>query len=112
MYENATEKNDEIEIDLSRLVGALLNKAWLIGLVAVVCAVVTFLGTFLFITPMYQSSAMFYVNNSSLSLGETSLSITSSDISASKSLVNTYIVILNTRETLNDVIDYSGVDLN
>ena len=55
---------------------------------------------------------MFYVNNTSLSLGETSLSITSSDISASKSLVNTYIVILNTRETLNDVIDYSGVDLN
>lgn len=110
MYDNVTEKNEEIEIDLSRLLNALLNKAWLIGIVAVVCAVVTFLGTFFFVTPLYQSSAMFYVNNSSLSLGETSLSITSSDISASKSLVNTYIVILNTRETINDVIDYAGVD--
>lgn len=102
--------NDEIEIDLQRLIGALLNKAWLIGLVAIVCAVVTFLGTFFFITPEYQSAAMFYVNNNSVSLGEASLSITSSDISASKSLVNSYIVILNTRESLTDVIDYAGVD--
>lgn len=102
--------NDEIEIDLQRLIGVLLSKAWLIGLVAVVCAVVTFLGTFFFITPEYQSAAMFYVNNSSVSLGDASLSISSADISASKSLVNSYIVILNTRESLNDVIDYAGVD--
>ena len=49
------------------------------------------------------------MNNSDISVGA-SLSIDSGDISASKSLVNTYIVILNTRETLNDVIDYSGVN--
>lgn len=112
MYDNVTEKNEEIEIDLSRLINALLNKAWLVGIVAVICAVVTFLGTFFFVTPQYQSTAMFYVNNSALSLGETSLSITSSDISASRSLVNTYIVILNTRETLNEVIDYAEVNLS
>ena len=102
--------NDEIEIDLQRLFTALINKAWVIGLVAVLFAVVTFLGTLLFVTPQYQSAAMFYVNNNSLSIGETSVSISSSDISASKSLVKSYIVILETRETLNDVIDYSGVD--
>ena len=110
MDEKTIHNDDEIEIDLQRLIGVLLNKAWLIGLVAIVCAVVTFLGTFFFITPEYQSAAMFYVNNNSVSLGEASLSITSSDISASKSLVNSYIVILNTRESLNDVIDYAGVD--
>ena len=110
MNEKELQQNDEIEIDLQRLIGALLSKAWLIGLVAVVCAVVTFLGTFFFITPEYQSAAMFYVNNSSVSLGDASLSISSADISASKSLVNSYIVILNTRESLNDVIDYAGVD--
>lgn len=110
MNEKEIQQNDEIEIDLQRLIGALLNKAWLIGLVAVVCAVVTFLGTFFFITPEYQSAAMFYVNNSSVSLGDASLSISSADISASKSLVNSYIVILKTRESLNDVIDYAGVD--
>ena len=104
------EKNDEIEIDLQRLFSAILNKAWLVGLVAVVCAVAAFLGTYFFITPQYQSTAMFYVNNNSLSLGETSLSISSGDISASRGLVDSYIVILNTRESLNDVIDYAGVD--
>ncbi len=108
MYDNATEKNEEIEIDLQRLFGALMNRAWLIGLVAVICAVVTFLGTVFFITPQYEASAMFYVNNNDLSLGEASLSISSSDISASRSLIKSYIVILKTRETLNDVIDYSG----
>ncbi len=32
-------QNDEIEIDLSRLIAALIDKAWLIAIVAVVCAV-------------------------------------------------------------------------
>lgn len=110
MDEKNLKKNDEIEIDLQRLFGALMNKAWLIALVAIVCAVVVFFGTLFFVTPQYQSSAMFYVNNSSLSLGEASLSISSADISASRGLVKTYIVILNTREVINDVIDYAGVD--
>lgn len=101
--------NDEIEIDLQRLISALVKKGWLIGITAVIGAMIALVTTVLFITPKYQSSAMFYVNNNSLSLGEASLSITSSDISASKSLVNSYIVILNTQESLNDVIDYAGV---
>ena len=110
MDDRTIEKNDEIEIDLQRLFNALLSKAWLIGIVAVICSVITFVGTFLFITPQYQSSAMFYVNNNSMSLGDVASSITSGDISASRGLVKSYIVILNTRETLNDVIEYAGVD--
>ena len=110
MYDNITDNNEEIEVDLQRLFGALVKKSWLVGVVAVLFAVAFFLGTVFFVTPKYQSTAMFYVNNNSLSLGETSFSITSSDISASKSLVNTYIVILNTRESLVDVIDYAGVN--
>ena len=102
--------NDEIEIDLSRLLGALLKRAWLIGIVAVLCAVLTLVGTVLFVAPKYDSSTMFYVNNSSLSLEDMDFSISTGDISASKSLVKTYIVILNSRETLNDVIDYAGVN--
>lgn len=110
MNEKEIQQNEELEIDLQRLLNALLDKSLLIGIVAVICAVVTFLGTLFFITPQYQSAAMFYVNNNSLSLGEASLSISSADISASRGLVKSYIVILNTRETLNDVIEYSGVD--
>ena len=110
MDEKMIKNSEEMDIDIQRLLNALLNKVWLIAIAAVLCAVLSFVGTFLFITPKYQSSAMFYVNNNAVSLGETSLSISSGDISASRGLVQSYIVILNTRETLKDVIDYAGVD--
>lgn len=111
MEEKTIQQNDEIEIDLQRLIGALVDKAWLIAIVAVVCAVAVLLGTIFFVTPQYQATAKFYVNNSALSsLSDAALSISSADISASRGLVKTYIVILNTRESLNDVIDYAGVD--
>ncbi len=110
MENKTAERKAGIEINLQRLFGEIVSKAWLIILVAVVLAVATFLGTFFFVTPQYEASAMFYVNNNSLSMGDASFSITSSDITASKSLVKSYIVILQTRESLNDVIDYSGVD--
>ena len=69
------------------------------------------MGTLFFVTPQYKSSAMFYVNNSDIDIGSTTLSLTASDISASRGLVDLYIVILNTRETLLDVIDYAGADV-
>lgn len=110
MKENRVDQKEEMEIDVQRLVGAVWHKSWLIMVTALVCAVLAFLGTLYFVTPMYQSSAMFYVNNSSVSVGDASFSIDSGDISAAKSLVDSYIVILKTRESLNEVIDYAGVD--
>lgn len=110
MNENDLKQQDAVEIDLGRLVSAVIKQMWLIILSSVVGALIALLWTLFMVTPQYESSAMFYVNNNSLSLGDTSVSITSSDITASKSLVNTYIVILNTRETINDVIDYAGVN--
>ena len=111
MEEKTIHQNtEEFEIDIKRLVDALVKKAWLIGIAAILCAAVTFAVTFFFVTPQYESSAMFYVNNSSISLGEASVSISAGDISASRGLVQSYIVILNTRETLMDVVDYAGVD--
>ena len=61
MNEKKTNQNEEMEIDLQRLLAALLRKAWLIGLSAVICAVITFLTTYFFVTPLYQSTAKFYV---------------------------------------------------
>ena len=110
MNEKKTDRNEEIEIDIQRLFSILWDKLWLILVAAVTGALAMFLVTFFVITPIYESSAMFYVNNNSLSVGDASFSISSSDITASKSLVDSYIVILQTRETLNDVMDYSGVN--
>ncbi len=109
--DNNINKNDILtEIDLMRIVKALLSKAWVLVISAVVCAVSAFVYTTNFVTPLFKSSALFYVNNSSVSVGSASLSISSSDIVASKNLVNTYIVILNSRACLNDVIDYANLD--
>ncbi len=98
------------EIDLVRLWNAIWKKFWIIAVVSVLCAVLVLLCTAFLITPKYSSSAKFYVNNSAVSIGETSLSISSGDLSASKTLVDTYIVILNSRTCLNDVIDYAELD--
>ena len=109
MNEKNLQKNEDLEIDLSRVFRALLDKAWLVAIVAVLCAALTLVGTIFLITPQYESTAMFYVNNSNLSFGDASLSISSGDLTTSRNLVDSYIVILNTRETLVDVIDYAGV---
>ncbi len=110
MNEQEAKRDEVIEIDFKRLLDAVMHRAWLVGIVAVICAILTFLGTFFFVTPMYESSAVFYVNNNALSVGDASFSLSTGDISAAKSLVDSYIVILKTRTTLNNVIDYAGVD--
>lgn len=103
-------RNEPAEVEFQGVLSALLKKAWFIALMSILGLLVALLITRFLVTPQYQSEAMFYVNNSSISVGDASLSISSGDITASKDLVDTYIVILNTRETLNDVIDYAGVD--
>ena len=102
------EKNQELEIDIQRLFSELVRKAWIIIVAAIIMGLLSLGFTQFFITPQYEATAMFYVNNGSLSVGGTSLSLSSSDISVSKSLVDSYIVILKTRETLNDVADYAA----
>ena len=102
--------NEPRGVDLQKAVSAIMNKMWVVALVSVVCAVCSFVFTFIFITPKYESSAMFYVNNNSLSIGDASLSISSGDLSTSRGLVDSYIVILNSRESINEVIEYAGVN--
>lgn len=107
MNNNTQISNEEFEIDLGRVLHAVWSKIWLVILISVLCAVLMFTVTHFLITPQYESTAMFYVNNSSLSVGDTSFSISSGDLSTSRNLVDSYIVILNTRETFNEVIDYT-----
>ena len=112
MNEQSPKKEKNIEIGLNRIFAALWHKMWLIVLVSIVCAAVTFGSVFYFVTPLYESSAMFYVNNSELSVGDTVLNISAGDITAAKDLVESYIVILKTRTSLNEVIAYAGVDIS
>lgn len=94
-------KSEEIEIDLSRLLRAVLNKAGLVAAVSAACALIVLLGSVFLVTPRYQSSVMFYINNSERTEDR---DLSWDDISASRSLVQTCIVILDARSTLRDVI--------
>lgn len=100
-------KEEYAEIDLLRLVQSLWRQAWIIILTMLICGAAAFSYTYFLVTPQYQSSALMYVNNSSISVGSTSVSL--SDLSASQTLVDTYIVILKTRLTLNEVIEQAGL---
>ena len=110
MERNKVTNNELKGIDLQKAVSAIMNRLWLVALISVVCAVISFVFTFLFITPKYESAALFYVNNNAFSLGDASLSISSGDLSTSRGLVDSYIVILNSRESIDEVIKYAGVD--
>lgn len=95
--------NDSYEIDLLQLAQALLKKWWIIIISAILGACMFFGYTFFFVTPQYTSSVLFYVNNSSISFGGASVSISTGELNAAKTLVDTYCVILKTRLTLEDV---------
>lgn len=103
---NNRSKGREYEIDVLEMLSAILKKWWLIVLAMLVGAMLVFLYTRFFVTPLYQSSVSFYVNNGQRSEDK----ISNSDISASQSLVDTYIVILKYGTTLDDVVKDAKLD--
>lgn len=108
--QNQTAQHEqELEIDVLELARVLWKKAWAILLAAVIFAGSFLSCTVIFIRPKYTAETLLYVNSSNISLGSAKVSISASELSAAQSLVDTYIVILKTRTTLNDVIAQSGV---
>lgn len=99
---------DEVEIDLLHLAQVLWHHVIPIILVGAIFGTAVLAFTKMFVKPTYDSEVYLYVNSNDLSVGGTKVSL--SDLSAAKSLVDTYIVILNTRTTLNEVIERAGVD--
>ena len=108
--ENKKNNVQEYEVDILHILKALWRKLWVIVLCAVIAAAIGFSYAAFFVTPMYSSSAMMYVNNKSFSLGGTSVSISPSELTAAQNLVKTYLVLLNNRTTLEQVIEKTGVD--
>jgi len=102
------DSEEYMEIDLIQLAKALWRHIVIIVLVMILGGGAGFAMARYVIPAKYQASALLYVNNSSISMGSTSISL--SDLSASQTLVDTYIAILKTRLTLNDVIEQAGVD--
>jgi len=104
-----TNNNEEMEIDLLRLLKALWRKALAILLAAAIFGAGSMMFTVMFVKPLYKAEALMYVNSSNISLGGAKVSISQSELTAAQTLVDTYIVIMNTRTTLEEVIAQSGV---
>lgn len=101
---------DEIELDFAKLFNAVWNKIVVIVLVALLTSATFYGYTVMFVAPQYRATALLYVNSSNLSLANAKVSISTQDLTAAKSLVDTYIVILKTRTTLEEVIEVSGLN--
>lgn len=102
-------RNGVVSVDLIWLFRVLWENALAIILAALVAATAGFAYAWFLVTPKYEAVASMYVNNSSFSLGSTTFSISSSEISASNSLVNSYVFLLQSRETLEEVIADTGI---
>jgi len=109
MREKFNENRDGVEIDLQKLLFAYLQRWWVILLCAVAVGAAAFGVTKCFITPMYQSSVMIYVNN--LRSDQQVDGITSSNLSTSQKLVGTYVNIIKSDTVLEKVADASGMDI-
>ncbi len=109
MQDNVRDNHDVYVVDLKHIAKALWDRIWIIILAGCLAAAVGFTLSAFVMTPKYASSTKLYVNNSNI-LGDMDVTIGGADISASRSLVQTYIVILNDRVTLEKVIATAEVD--
>ena len=101
---------EHFTIDLSHILTTLWKNVWVIIVCGIIGVAIGFTYSAFIIKPTYSSEIMLYVNNSSISVGSASFSISSSEITAAQSLVKTYAVLLENRTTLEAVIEKSGVN--
>ena len=81
-------KTEEEYIDLGHIVSVLWKYVILILLVGIIFAVLFFFYAQIFVTPMYEANALFYVNNSTFSLGS-AVRISTGELNAASDLVDT-----------------------
>lgn len=94
----------EVELDLLQLARVLLKNVKYILITTIILGMVGFLGSSLFLTPIYEASAKMIVNTRK----DESQTVTNDQINSAKNLVNTYAIIITSRDVLNQVI----TDLN
>ena len=109
MASESVKKKQEEEIDLLKLAKVLWKRIWVILICAMILGAAGYYWTYRKMYTSYRSSAMLYVNNNAVSLGSAKLSITSGDIKAVNNLMETYSVILTSRNTLNEIIEETGL---
>ncbi|MEG2174919.1 MAG: Wzz/FepE/Etk N-terminal domain-containing protein [Oscillospiraceae bacterium] len=98
----------EETLDLKELLGIIRSRIWLIVAGTVAGLLIAFGVSQFLIMPSYTAQALLYVNSSKQNSEAMNLNL--NDINASQKMVNTYIVILKSREVLDDILAQSGLD--
>ena len=99
--------NEEEYIDLGQVLGLLWKHVVSILFVGILFAALLFSFARFFLTPKYEANALFYVNNSTFSIGS-ALNISTGELNAASDLVDTYVAILQSRANMELVIEQSG----
>ena len=102
--------SDVVEIDLGRLMKAILRKFWLVILLAFIVGTATLAVNEFLIDPTYRSYFTAYVNNHSQSGSDQTTTLTSGDTTAAQSLAYTYAAIMSSRSVLEDAAKDAGLD--
>ena len=95
---NKEERNNEI--DLLQLARMLLENVKYIVIATIIMGVIGFVGSKFFITPIYEASAKMIVNTRH----DQNQSVTNDQLNSAKNLVDTYAIIIRSRDVLNKVI--------
>lgn len=97
-------EKDGIEIDLKRLLTAVLYRWWIILLATILCGTAAFSYAWFGLTPTYAATVQLYVNNNYVD----SPGYSSAQITAAKDLADTYMVILESRNVLDVISEKTG----
>lgn len=89
-----------IEIDLMQIIRTLLGNLKYIILATVLFGVLGYFGSKMLVTPIYEAGAKMIVNTRK----DESQNVTNDQINSAKNLVDTYAVIIRSRDVLNQVI--------
>lgn len=106
--DNKKNEDSEREINIIPLLKEMLKKLWLMVLVGLIVGGAVFVGAKMLIKPTYRSGFTAYVNNKQSK--ENSDYLTSSDVSASKQIVQTYQKILTSNTILTAAAQSLDVD--
>lgn len=99
--------NNNSEIDLLSLAAALWRNILLIALAAVVAGAAALTYTYLNITPVYQSTASLFVNDNTINLGGSTYALY-----GNSRMVGTYMYLMKSRTTMEEVAKEAGVNLS
>lgn len=100
-----TYNSNMVEIDIKEIIIMLLKKIWIIGAMAVLCAMIAYIYVKISMTPIYESTGSILVLNQKEEAGN------STQLTVSTKLTDDYEKVIMSRNIINQVINNLGLDV-